>query len=144
MLVWKVEKNPQQQNEVRHLAARAQRHARPRSTRPVSDASLHVSTLVCLTALLTSLQLARPNHPSTFPSHVDWCMDASMRGSLVPTHTNDAPRHPTARMKHHPSPLALMDGTGLLQMRLQRAESSETMQDNWSNWDHSSSSSSRL
>ena len=81
-----------------------------------SDASLHVSTLVCPTALLTSLQLARPNPPSTFPTHVDWCMDASMSGSQVPTHTDDAPRHPTPRMQHQTSPPALLDGTGLLQM----------------------------
>ena len=96
-----------------------------------SDASLHVSTLVCLTALLTSLQLARPNPPSTFPTHVDWCMDASMSGLLAHTHTtNDAPRHPTARMQHQTSPPALLDGTGLLQMTLQRAESPEAKQDN--------------
>ena len=72
------------------------RVARARS----SDAFLHVFTLVCLTALLTSIQLARPNCPSTFPTHVACCMYASMSGSPVPTHTNDAPRHPTARMKH--------------------------------------------
>ena len=102
-----------------------------------SDAcSSYVSTLVCLTALLTSLQLARPNPPSTFPTHVDWCMYASMSGSLVPTHTNDAPRHPTARMQHQTSPPALLDGTGLLQMPLQRAESPEAKQDNCTNWKH--------
>ena len=71
-----------------------------------SDASLHVATLVCLTALPMSLQLARPNPPSTFPTHVVWCMYASMSGSPVATHTNDAPRHPTARTKHQPSPPA--------------------------------------
>ena len=101
-----------------------------------SDACPPVATLVCLTALLMSLQLARPNPPSTFPTHVDWCMYASMSGSLVPTHTNNVPRHPTARMEHQPSPPALLDGTGLLQMPLQRAQSPETMQDNRSNWDH--------
>ena len=100
------------------------------------DACPPVATLVSLTALLTNLQLARPNPPPTFPTHVDWCMYASMSGSPVPTHTNDAPRHPTARMKHQPSPPALLDGTGLLQMPLQRAQSPETMQDNRSNWDH--------
>ena len=63
-------------------------------------------------------------------------MYASMSGSLRPTHTNDAPRHPTARMKHQPSPPALLDGTGLLQMPLRRAQSPEAMQDNRSNWDH--------
>ena len=101
-----------------------------------SDACPPVATLVCLTALLMSLQLARPNPPSTFPTHVDWCMYASMSGSLVPTHTNNVPRHPTARMEHQPSPPAPLDGTGLLQMPLQRAQSPETMQDNRSNWDH--------
>jgi len=59
-----------------------------------------------------------------------------MTGSLRPTHTNDAPSHPTARMKHQPSPPALLDGTGLLQMPLRRAQSPEAMQDNRSNWDH--------
>ena len=63
-------------------------------------------------------------------------MYASMTGSLRPTHTNDAPSHPTARMKHQPSPPALLDGTGLLQMPLRRAQSPEAMQDNRSNWDH--------
>ena len=95
-----------------------------------------VATLVSLTALLMNLQLAHPNPPSTFPTHVIWCIYASMSGLPVPTHTNDALRHPTARMKHQPSPPALLDGTGLLQMPLQRAQSPETMQDNRSNWDH--------
>ena len=81
-----------------------------------SDACPPAATLVSLAALFMSLQLARPNPPSTFPTHVDWCMDASMSGSLVPTHTNDAPRHPTPRMQHQTSPPALLDGTGLLQM----------------------------
>ena len=49
---------------------------------------------------------------------------------------NHIPSHPNARTKHQSSPPALLDGTGLLQMPLQRAESPETMQDNWSNWDH--------
>ena len=48
-----------------------------------SGASLHVATLVCPTALLMSLQLARPNPPSTFPTHVVWCMYASTSGSPV-------------------------------------------------------------
>ena len=64
-----------------------------------SDAFLHVFTLVRLTALLKSIQLARRNHPSTFPTHVDWYMYASMSGIRMPTHTNDDPRHPTARTK---------------------------------------------
>ena len=101
-----------------------------------SDACPPAATLVCLTALLMSMQPAPPNPPSTFPTHVDWLMYASMTGSLRPTHTNDAPSHPTARMKHQPSPPALLDGTGLLQMPLQRAQSPEAMQDNRSNWDH--------
>ena len=33
-----------------------------------------VATLVCLTALLMTMQLAPPNPPSTFPTHVDWLM----------------------------------------------------------------------
>ena len=104
-----------------------------------SDACPPVATRVCLTAPFMSMQLAPPNPPSTFLTHVDWLMHASMSGSPVPihSHTNDAPRHPTTRMKHQPSLLALLDGTGLvLQMPLQRAESPETMQDNRSNWDH--------
>ena len=101
-----------------------------------SDACPPAATLVCLTALLMSMQPAPPNPPSTFPTHVDWLMYASMSGSLRPTHTNDVPSHPTARMKHQPSPPALLDGTGLLQMPLQRAQSPEAMQDNRSNWDH--------
>ena len=101
-----------------------------------SDACPPAATLVCLTALLMSMQPAPPNPPSTFPTHVDWLMYASMSGSLRPTHTNDAPSHPTARMKHQPSPPALLDGTGLLQMPLRRAQSPEAMQDNRSNWDH--------
>ena len=101
-----------------------------------SDACPPAATLVCLTALLMSMQPAPPNPPSTFPTHVDWLMYASMTGSLRPTHTNDAPSHPTARMKHQPSPPALLDGTGLLQMPLRRAQSPEAMQDNRSNWDH--------
>ena len=130
-------KSPQQRKEVRHLPARTQQHVHPHSTRPVLRCLPPCShTLVSLTALLMSLQLARPNPPSTFPTHVDWSMHASMSGSPVPTHTNDALRHPTARMKHQPSPPALLDGTGLLQMPLQRAQSPETMQDNRSNWDH--------
>ena len=83
-----------------------------------------------------SLQPAPPNPPPTFPTHVDWCVDASMSGSLVPTHTNDAPRHPTARMQHQTSPPALLDGTGLIQMPLQRAESPEAKQDNCIKWKH--------
>ena len=67
-----------------------------------SDACPPAAPLVSLTALLMSLQvqLARPNPPSTFPTHVDWCMYASMSGSLVPTHTNDAPRHPSPHSTH--------------------------------------------
>ena len=83
-----------------------------------------------------SMQPAPPDLPSTFPTNVDWLMYASMSGSLRPTHTNDVPSHPTARMKHQPSPPALLDGTGLLQMPLQRAESPETKQDNCTNWKH--------
>ena len=49
---------------------------------------------------------------------------------------NHIPSHPNARTKHQSSPQALLDGTGLLQMPLQRAESPETMQDNCSNWNH--------
>ena len=63
-------------------------------------------------------------------------MYASMSGSLRPTHTNDVPSHPTARMEHQPSPPALLDGTGLLQMPLQRAESPEAKQDNCIKWKH--------
>ena len=63
-------------------------------------------------------------------------MYASISGSLVPTHANDAPRHPTARMQHQTSPPALLDGTDLLQMPLQRAKSPAAKQDNRSNWDH--------
>ena len=62
-------------------------------------------------------------------------MYASMSGSLVPTHTNNVPRHPTARMEHQPSPPAPLDGTGLLQMPLQRAESPEAKQDNCIKWE---------
>ena len=101
-----------------------------------SDACPPAATLVCLTALLMSMQPAPPDLPSTFPTNVDWLMYASMTGSLRPTHTNDVPSHPTARMKHQPSPPALLDGTGLLQMPLQRAESPETKQDNCTNWKH--------
>ena len=58
----------------------------------------------------------------------------------MPTHvnfnTNDAPRHPTARMQHQTSPPAQLDGTGLLQMPPQRAKSPETIQDNCINWKH--------
>ena len=43
---------------------------------------------------------------------------------------------PTARMRHQVSPPALLDGTDLLQMPIQRVQSPETMQDNRSNWDH--------
>ena len=100
-----------------------------------SDACPPAATLVCLTALLMSMQPAPPNPPSTFPTHVDWLMYASMSGSLRPTHTNDVPSHPTARMKHQPSPPALLDGTGLLQMPLQRAESPEAKQDNCIKWE---------
>ena len=63
-------------------------------------------------------------------------MYASMSGSPMPTHTNDVPSHPTARMEHQPSPPALLDGTGLLQMPLQRAESPEAKQDNCIKWKH--------
>ena len=63
-------------------------------------------------------------------------MYASMSGSLVPTRTNDAPRHPTARMQHQTSPPALLDGTGLLQMPPQRAKSPAAKQDNCTNWKH--------
>jgi len=101
-----------------------------------SDACPPVATFVCLTAPLMSMQPAPPNPPSTFPTHVDWLMFASMSGSLVPTHTNDAPRHPTARMQHQTSPPALLDGTGLLQMPLQRATSPAAKQDNCTNWKH--------
>ena len=104
-----------------------------------SDACPPVATLVCLTALLMSMQLAPPNPPSTFPTHVDWLMYASMSGSPVPTHINDVPSHPTARMEHQSSPPALLDGTGLLQMPPQRAESPVAKQDNSTNWEHTRS-----
>ena len=57
-----------------------------------SDACPPAATLVSLAALFMNLQLAHPNPPSTFPTHVDWCMDASMSGSQVPTHTETTPR----------------------------------------------------
>ena len=41
--------------------------------------------------------------------------------------------HEAPTLRPPPAPL---DGTGFLQMPLQRAESPETMQDIWSNWDH--------
>jgi hypothetical protein len=103
-----------------------------------SDACPPAATLVCLTALLMSIQLAPPNPPSAFPTHVDWLMYANMSGSLRPTHTNDVPSHSTARMEHQPSPPALLDGTGLLQMPLQRAESPEAKQDNCIKWEQTS------
>ena len=127
--------NPQQQKEVRHPPARAQQHVHPRGARPVFRCLSPAATLVCLTALLMSIQLAPPNPPSAFPTHVDWLMYANMSGSLRPTHTNDVPSHSTARMEHQPSPPALLDGTGLLQMPLQRAESPEAKQDNCIKWE---------
>ena len=58
----------------------------------------------------------------------------------MPTHvnfnTNDAPTHPTARMKRNSFPPAQLDGTGLLQMLQmppQRAESPAAKQDNGTN-----------
>ena len=128
--------NPQQQKEVRHPPARAQQHVHPRGARPVFRCLSPAATLVCLTALPMSMQPAPPNLPSTFPTHVDWFMYASMSGSLVPTRTNDAPRHPTARMQHQTSPPAQLDGTGLLQMPPQRAKSPAAKQDNCTNWKH--------
>ena len=56
-LIYKTEKkNPQQQKEVRHLAARAQQHARPRSTRPV---------LRCLPPCVHPCPPHRPPHKPT-------------------------------------------------------------------------------
>ena len=103
---------------------------------PCSTACSPTAILTCLATLLLSLQLTPPNPPSTFPTHVDWFMYASMSGSLVPTRTNDAPRHPTARMQHQTSPPAQLDGTGLLQMPPQRAKSPAAKQDNCTNWKH--------
>ena len=107
---------------------------------PYSTACSPTAILTCLATLLMSLQLTRLNPPSTFPTHVDRFMYKSMSGSPVPTHanfnTNDAPTHPTARMKRNPYPPAQLDGTGLLQMPPQRAESPAAKQDNSTNWEH--------
>ena len=130
------QKSPQQRKEVCHLPARAQQHVHPHSTRPVLRCLPPAATLVSLTALPMSLQLAPPNPPSTFPIHVDWLMYASMSGSPVSTHTNDVPSHPIARMEHQSSPPALLDGTGLLQMPPQRTESPAAKQDYSTNWEH--------
>ena len=117
---------------MRHPPARAQQHVHPRGARPV----LRCPPPCSHPCLPHHPPHEPPNPPTTFPTHVDWLMHASMSGAPVPTHTNDALRHPTTRMKHQPSLPALLDGTGLLQMPLQRAQSPETMQDNRSNWDH--------
>ena len=66
---------------------------------PCSTACSPTAILTCLATLLMSLQLTRPNPPSTFPTHVDWCKYASMSGSLVhrcpPTQTTPrgTPQH---------------------------------------------------
>ena len=81
----------------------------PHKRRPEAPHSTHEAPTVPTSPPATRTS---PNPPSTFPTHVVWCMYASMSGSPVATHTNDAPRHPTARMNHQPSPPAQLDGTG--------------------------------
>ena len=53
-----------------------------------------------------------------------------------PLNPRDIPSHLTPRMKHQPSPPALLDGTGLLQMPLQRAEPPAAKQDHCIKQEH--------
>ena len=83
-----------------------------------------------------SLQLAPPILPPPFTLNIHCTTHNHPLTCHVNFNANDAPSHPTARMKHQSSPPALLDGTGLLQMPPQRAESSAAKQDNGTNWEH--------
>ena len=86
-----------------------------------------------LPSLVTSKLLALSILPQSFPPSKHCTTRITIHSHSKPTtHPTRHPKPPaplTPRMKHQSSPPAMLDGTGLLQMPPQRAESPDAKQD---------------